>query len=328
MLKLYKDNYEKNNKINIKNLSPDDKKKLVIMATTYGMLTVLGVGLLSLTGCGKTVETHYIPPRHSLVYEKSNEINNTIIDFENYDLTSMDRFISDLGSLYNTEEAINYRIKYEDIVIEKASKWGIDPNLAMAILTQESRGANTSNIMQINFNVWQGESFKVYDFENNKYVDILLTEDPVLYNSDKYLTINKQNLENPKTNISIGLAMLQYCIKRMNYDIPAGTQCYNYGPTSMDNLVFAETYTNTYRTRESLLSDQYDFSFMNYTYAYDKGDNDYFYHVARFLNPDEYNIKVKKPNEFDTVSEIVFDYGKLKRELEQFKEENKETIMQ
>ena len=327
MLKLYRENYEKNNKVKFKNFFQEEKKKIFIMTTTYGIITAIGIGLLSLTGCGKTTKMEPLLPQRSLEHEINQDNQESIMDFENYDSISLNRFCNDLCCLYYNDDAVSYRTKYEEIVTEKANKWGIDPNLAMAILTQESRSDNTTNLMQIGFNVWQGEPFRVYDFENGKYVDILLTADPVLYNSDKYLTINRKDLENPKTNISIGCAMIQNSMKSMNYDIPAGIQCYNYGPTSMNNIVFAEAYTNSYRTKESLLNDQYDFSFMNYTYAYDKGDNDYFYHVARFLDPSSYSITIKEITSSDTICDHVFDYVKLKREFNKYNEEFKETIL-
>ena len=294
-----------------------DMKNLKKAVTAVGILTVIGAGLLSLTGCGKTSTEEYIPPKHSFEHEIEQEIQESLIDFENYDSNSLNNFCQNISSLYDSDDAIVYRNKYEEIVNEKASKWGVDPNLAMAILTQESRSGKTTNLMQIGFNVWQGESFKVYDFENDKYVDILLTEDPVLYSSDRYLTINKKDLENPSTNISIGCAMLQKSMACMNYDIPAGIQCYNYGPTSMNNKVFSKTYESLFQSREDILKDQYNFSFMNYTDAYEYGDNDYFYHVSRFLNPLKDTITIKEKDEYGVTVIHNFEYQKL---IDEFKE--------
>ena len=189
----------------------------------------------------------------------------------------------------------------------------------MALLTQESRGAKTTNIMQINFNVWANKPFRVYDFEQDKYIDILLTDDPTLYNSDKYLTINQANLQNEKTNISIGLAMFQYSLNNMKYDIPAGSQCYNYGSSSMNNKVFPETYLRTSKTKEDILADQNDFSFMNYTYAYELGDNDYFYHISRFLDPNQETITVKEKDLNGVTVLHEFNYQELIKEYQEYR---------
>ena len=307
------------------------KKKLVI-ATSLGLitLTTLGIGILAINI--NAPKAKYVAPKHDFRnYRVEQQIDNTskhsIVDFENYDLTSIETFCNNLGCLYDDPDVTLYREKYEDIVNDKANKWGIDPNLAMAILTQESRGGNTTNLMQIGFKVWQGESFKVYDFDNDKYVDILLTNDPVLYNSDKYLTINEKDLQNPSTNISIGCAMLQYSMERMNYNVPAGCQCYNYGPRTMNETVFPATFENTYQTREDILNDQFNFCFMNYTNAYELGDNNYFYNVSRFLNPDESSIRIVEHTSSDTIKDHIFDYAKLKRELKLYKEEYPETVL-
>ena len=316
--------------VDLKLDDPKEKRNFTKAVTAIGIITVIGAGFLTLTGCSSKEEIRYVEPEYSINSEpvvNNSEVKTSITDFENYDLVSLDKFCDNLGSLYYADDVISYRTKYEDIVCEKADKWGIDSNLAMAILTQESRSGNTTNLMQIGFNVWQGEPFRVYDFENEKYVDILLTEDPILYNSDKYLTINRKDLENPKTNISIGCAMIQNSLKSMNYNIPAGIQCYNYGPTSMNSKVFPSTFENTYQSRESILNDQFNMSFMNYTDAYDKGDNDYFYNVSRFLNPNETTIKVKEITPSSTIDNHIFDYSRLRREFEQYKEENKETIL-
>lgn len=297
-----------------------DFKKFGVYVGVIGTATLVGSIAIASTSPKLGVSKSEVAPSYDFatsIHEENSK--QEIMDFENYDLTSLDRFCNDIGSLYYTDDALNYRAKYGDIVEEKANKWGVDPNLAMAILTQESRGADTTNIMQIGFGVWQGEPFRVYDFENDKYVDILLTNDPVLYNSDKYLTINQEDLKNPSTNISIGNAMLQYSLRCMDYDIPAGSQCYNYGPTAMNNKVFAEAYTNTFRTKDDLLHDQYDFSFMNYTYAYDKGDNDYFYHISRFFNPEKETITVKEKDINGVTVLHEFEYQKLIDEYHQYR---------
>ncbi len=307
-------------------------KKKLIVATSLGVVVLVGLGIGMTVNSVKESNMKYEAPKHDFNANRIEQFadipsEHSLIDFENYDSVSLNNFCDNVGSLYFEDDVTSYRTKYEEMVNAKAEKWGIDPNLAMAILTQESRSGKTTNLMQIGFKVWQGESFKVYDFDNQKYVDILLTNDPVLYNSDKYLTINETDLQNPSTNISIGCAMLQYSMKRMNYDIPAGIQCYNYGARSMDEKVFPETFNNTYLDKEAILADQNNFSFMNYTYAYDKGDNNYFYNVSRFLNPYESCITIKEVTESETYRDHVFRYEQLKREYKEYQEKLNETVL-
>ena len=297
-----------------------DFKKFGVYVSIIGVTTLVGSIAIASTSPKLGTKKEAAEPVHD--FDKAAyEINvnqESTIDFENYDTVSLNKFCDSACSLYESDDAIAYRQKYGEIVEAKAKKWGIDPNLAMAVLTQESRGGNTTNIMQINFRVWAGKPFRVYDFEQDKYVDILLTDDPTLYNNDKYLTINQANLQNESTNISIGLAMFQYSLSSMKYDIPAGCQCYNYGPTSMNNKVFPETYAKSYRAKEAILANQFDFSFMNYTYAYELGDDDYFYHISRFLDPNQETITVKEKDINGVTILHDFEYQKLIKEYKEY----------
>ena len=297
-----------------------DFKKFGVYVGAIGTATLVGSIAIASTSpkLGNTKSAAEPTRDYSRVVYETSIDQESAFDFENYDSVALKTFCDSACSLYDSDDAVAYRQKYGEIVEAKAKKWGIDPNLAMAVLTQESRGGNTTNIMQINFKVWAGKPFRVYDFEQDKYVDILLTDDPNMYNNDKYLTINQVNLQNESTNISIGLAMFQYSIDSMDYNIPAGCQCYNYGPTSMNNKVFPETYTKSYRAKEAILANQYDFSFMNYTYAYELGDNDYFYHVSRFLDPNQETITVKEKDLNGVTVLHDFEYQKLIKEYKEY----------
>ena len=306
----------------------DKAKKIAFTIAGVGVVVVIAASAFAIHPHISNVEYH--SSEHSFSnprIEQQEVMMTSTIDFENYDLTTIDNFCSNAGSLYNDPDVVAYRTKYQDIVNEKASKWGLDPNLVMAVLTQESRSGKTTNLMQIGFSVWEGVPFKAYDFENNKYVDILLTNDPVLYQSDKYITISTKDLENPSTNISIGCAMLQSSIKSMDYDIPAGVQCYNFGPTTMNDKVFPKTYNETFQSSDVIRSDQFNFIFMNHTDAYDLGDPEYFFHVARFLDPSGSMITVKESSNMDTVIDHTFNYQRLIREYEEYKEEQSGQIL-
>lgn len=299
-----------------------DLGKGAIISTALGTIVIIAVGSFIIsTNIKKPVEPQVIDLTYEQpVIEQEIAYDTNTIDFENYDSNILNVFCENLSSLYNDPDAINYRAKYQDLVNEKAQKWGLDANLVMALLTQESRQGNVTNLMQIEFGAWAGEPFRVYDFENDKYVDILLTEDPNLYNSDKYITINKKDLENPSTNISIGCAMLQSSLSKMNYHIPAGCQTYNFGPSGMNRDVFTETNSQVFKTKESILEDQNDFTFLNYTYAYNAGDKDYFFHIIRFLDPNKESIIVQEKKEDGTIENHTFDYQQLIQEYQEYKD--------
>ena len=307
----------------------DVELKGTVIATSLGVITIIAsTAFIIHINAARPVENPTIDitanqpaVEQGIAHDTNNiELDSNTIDFENYDSNTLNVFCENLGCLYDDADAVNYRTKYQDLVNTKAAKWGLDPNLVMAILTQESRQGNVTNLMQIEFDAWANEPFRVYDFENDKYVDIILTEDSDLYNSDKYLTINKKDLENASTNISIGCAMLQSSLSRMNYHIAAGCQTYNFGPSGMNRDVFTETENRTFKTQESILADQNDFAFINYTYAYKAGDKDYFFHVVRFLDPNLESIVVQEKKADGTIEQHSFDYQELIKEYQDYKD--------
>ncbi len=152
----------------------------------------------------------------------------------------------------------------------------------MAMLTQESGGFET-NLMQIEFEDWDEEIIKVYNFEDNRYEYFVLTNNPEDWADKNVTCITEKDLENPYTNISIGCVLLRKSAEYMNYHVLAAVQCYNLGKGNMDKileLVAAETGL----TREEILADQENITFYQYTYTVNKGDPDYLCNVFSFLN--------------------------------------------
>lgn len=300
------------------------KEDIIIPIAGIGVVTLLwATSLIAIDhGIAKPVyenSNRSYSKEKIIVSNVTNEFED-IIDLENYNLETIAKLDENYGSLYEQNDVTLYCNKYSNIVHEKAAKWGIDENLLLAILTEESRQGNVLNLMQIDFDVWKNVPFKVYDFENEKYVDILLTDDLEKYNDSRYITINRSDLDNPETNISIGAAIFQDSLIKMNYHIPAAIQCYNYGVAKMNDDVFPNMEQDSFKRKTDVLSDQYDFSFMNNTIP-GYGDSIYLYNVARFINPNVSVLSVIRHTENGN-EEVRFDMKKLIDNYHKYQENN------
>ena len=301
------------------------KEHITIPLAAFGAVTIMGIASVVSFSHNNPVdsgEDTKIEIENEIVSNPAIDLNiyDSSIDFENYDMETIAKLDENFGSLYNEYDVTLYREKYGDIVHDKALKWGIDENLLLAVLTEESRQGTVLNLMQIEFDVWKDVPFKVYDFQNEKYVDILLTDDMEKYNNSSYLTINRADLDNPETNISIGAAIMQNSLINMNYHIPAAIQCYNYGVTKMNNSVFTNMEQESFKTKNDVLNDQYELQFMNNTIS-GYGDDKYLYDVARFINPALTNISVLKHTE--NGNEVVqFNVKKLLDDYHKYHENN------
>lgn len=171
---------------------------------------------------------------------------------------------------------------YHDLVERFSAKWGISFNLVMAMLTQESGGFET-NLMQIEFDVWDEEIIKVYNFEAEKYDYFVLTNDPEKWADKNVTCITEKDLENPITNISIGCVLLRKSAEYMEYHVLAAVQCYNLGPGNMDK-VLAKAEEETGQTRDEMLADQGNITFYQFTYIINEGDPNYLSNVFSFLS--------------------------------------------
>ena len=236
------------------------------------------------------------------------EDNNTIIDkIENIVTNDIEESNPTLSvsfeNLSDSEKALYVQKTYGDLINTYSNKWGVDPGLVTAILTQESGGMET-NLMQIEYNAWKDQVITSKNFNDNSNVKIVLTESPELYDST-ILTISKDDLNNPKTNISVGTILLTYNLKNFNYNIPIALTSYNCGIGTM-NKIIETTSLNTGISKEDLINDSTNLEFLNYRYIMTDGDQNYFENVMRYIpNLDE--IKVFDNNDDLHVLKVSFN---------------------
>lgn len=206
---------------------------------------------------------------------EENEINkeNQVINL-NYQVTN------------NIDKQQYAKEQYGDIVNKYAQKWGVDPRLVMAILTQESAGRD-KNLMQIEFKAWEGTLIHAYNFIDQKYENFLLSDDPKLYSNSERTIITSKDLENSITNISIGTCLFYKASQECNNNLVNALLLYNQGHGNM-NKIYREAEENSGYTKEDFLNDPNNLEFLNYTYASGQGDPLYPYNVMQYItNPNE-----------------------------------------
>ena len=141
--------------------------------------------------------------------------------------TIYQNFNIDFSDRTSDEKAINAKNNYYDIISRYAKTYGIDPNLMMAIATQE-KGIHSNvmdagggvGLMQMQYGVWVNQDISAYNFETNKWETFHITDN---------------NIRELDTNIKIGCMYFQNCLNNMQYNVPAALCAYNWGATSTQN---------------------------------------------------------------------------------------------
>lgn len=192
--------------------------------------------------------------------------------------------VLDYISRVEDEKAINTKVKYGDLITKYAKMYGIDPNLVIALATQE-RGEHSNimdeggaiGLMQIQVGPWLNKGLTAYNFEKQEYETI-------------YIDIEK--IKNLETNIQIGCIILQNAFRTVDYNILAGLQCYNMGGPNMANILNCYS-INSNKPVEQILSNQNDIGWLDYRTVSKEGDYNYVENVLSYVGPSA-NIYVKR----------------------------------
>lgn len=233
------------------------------------------------------------------------------LDQDNYNLVNVS-FNDEFDEVKYNNVIRNY---YGDTE-ERAPRWGVSTNLALSLMSQES-GGYVENLMQVQWGSWADQPITVFNFEKNEYEKIVLTETPEKFQNQGITQfISKEDLKNPKTNISIGCIILRYSFDQMGHNMVAAIQAYNFGVNNMNKVLDAAA-EDLGTTREELLKNQNDTSYLNYRYIIDVGDPLYVEHTLRYLqNPDEpISIRYIDDNGESQESSVVINNEQSTRSL-------------
>lgn len=239
------------------------------------------------------------------------ELLNQLEKESNYDLVNLS--FNDEFDQVKYDHVFN---EYYDMVIERAPRWGISTNLVLSFISQES-GGYVDNLMQIQWSSWHDQPIKVFNFEKNEYEKIVLTENPENY-TNKGITqfISKEDLLNPKTNISIGCIILRYSFDQMDHNMTAAIQAYNFGVENMKKVLNAAA-NDKGCTVDDLLRNQSDTSFLDYRDVISVGDPNYVEHTLRYLQDPKEEISIRYIDEFGEPQEtsVLINNDQTKKKL-------------
>lgn len=182
----------------------------------------------------------------------------------------------------SSTKAESCKKNYQDVISETAKMYGIDPQIMLAIATQE-RGTHSSEIdkggglglMQIQYSVWINQDISAYNYETNE---------------KEILHITDSNIRDLETNIKIACMIYQGCLNNMHYNIPAALQAYNWGYGGAMSKI-SKYAMDCGKTSASVLDDYQDTSWLKYF-----GDNCYSDLVLSYLDTskDIENLKIEE----------------------------------
>lgn len=289
----------------------DTKKKIVIGTATTIAISSLAVGILTAASPKEEIEEL----KGTLIMkqvdeELSEEESKKVLDqeiitdisypVENNYTYSEEPFIveekeEDIDTVYvdvdsNYDEKLESNVSNYDEVINKVSeKWGVSNDLIRDIMKQESHGGTITNKMQIVFDAWKDQVIKTYNFEDNRYETIVLTDNPENYPNVSQ-RISREELDNPNINISVGTIMLAYTYKQCDYNLSATIQAYNFGVGATKQLQ-EKAALETGINYEDIRNDETNLSFMDYTDIKPSsyGDHNYVYKIYA-MSSENFNL--------------------------------------
>ena len=252
------DKYNKNSGKSLLSIPNVVLNKKVIKGSILGLTTVLSIGG-AVSSIRNDRKTEYINPEvierevsNSVINNNDKPIENDI--FNNYNdilkeeenqkiiddniqpellNTNVDEaknvfLFQGIEEKKNEPDSLKNASDFKNLLNRYGTTYGIDPNLLMAIMRQESNGIHETvhdpsepayGAMQIE-DVWIGESITAYNFDLGEYETIIVEE-------DKLLDINY--------NIKVASMLLNHCFRVFDYDIPRSIQAYNMGITKVLN---------------------------------------------------------------------------------------------
>lgn len=186
----------------------------------------------------------------------------------------------------NTPKARNAKIVYGSIIEEYSHMYGLDPNIVLAIATQESgvhvpemNEGGATGLMQIQNEIWVDKPIQAYNFETGQLDSFVVEEDML---KDVY------------KNVQIGCMYFQSCMNSMNHNTLAALQCYNMGPGNM-NKILTSYASDTGTTKEAVLNNPNDLGWLSYRNIIPKGDKKYIENVLSWME-DSSSVFANQPN--------------------------------
>ena len=218
------------------------------------------------------VEPEIIIDGEEIIIDEESKTNETI----NQKTYSYDIDIP-FNDRTDSPKYINCKEQYGELITKYATMYGLDPNLMIAVATQESGVHNPSTdtssaigLMQIEKAVWNNKSITVYNYETKE---------------NETFNIDIDTMKDLESNIKLGCMIMRQQMDYMRNNPVAALWSYNYGYGNMNTVLNA--YANEKGVSiNNVLDNYYDFSYITnkfYANLVSNGDSYYVEHVLSYM---------------------------------------------
>lgn len=229
-----------------------------------------------------------------IVFEKDISREETIVEENSLEEDNKKRIEIDFLDRTDTEKFKVAKSYYKDIITRISNTYGVDPQIMLAIATQE-RGkhiidTNTPAIglMQLEKSVWVGSDLTAYNYDLGKNETVHITE---------------EKLKDLEFNIKVACMHFQDCLKKSKYNLPIAIQMYNFGYGNMN-----DTLNIAYNGTINLENIEYlnDIEWMNYRTYINQGDDLYLEHILSYIEDlDNIHVQIKDEKIIYSISSIL-----------------------
>ena len=216
-------------------------------------------------------------------------INEVDYGLETY-YSEVDLPIEDLSQ---ENDVIALREQYWDVAKRAEDRWGIDARVLLAMLTQESRGKET-NLMQIEFDAIDDSIMTVYNFQEERYMRVVFTNNPDKYAGKVDMTLNQAELTNPITQLGAAAIIMNY--NNLNDFNAILNPCAMIDEYNKGLPLFLEVLDAAPDSRMDILNNPTDLSFLAYDHVCGAGDPEYVNNTMRYVDQSEGPLIMKTFN--------------------------------
>ena len=212
---------------------------------------------------------------------KEEVTKNEVIDKES-DTTSIVNKLN-IESETKSEKFLKTKDLYFDIIEKYSNTYNLDPNLMLAIATQES-GVHRSiiddggaiGLMQVQVDVWNNQNITAYNYD----LDCKETE-----------CVSLENLKDVSYNIKIGCMIYQSYLNQLCNNKYAALQAYNMGIGSMNKIL--DNYSKkSGKSKEEILKEN-DLGWIDFIDSSYKGDPIYYRNTLRYYEENNNINKIR-----------------------------------
>lgn len=282
----YKNNKTKELAPIIEKLTKDFRRKKIKKLKSKRVKRInalLGAVLIS-----SSMLVNVLTPTEKLIYEKTDENNLdsqeeivAIVDETTYndnsftteiqeEYTNEDNMVElDYESRIDSEKFIVAKKMYKEKISSIAGEYGIDPQIILAIATQESGVHRPNNpgpaigLMQIERSVWVDQKISAYNYKKGCI---------------ETFTITEEKLKDLDFNIRVACMIFRNCYKNSHYNLAVAIQMYNFGYGNIN-----KTFNYAYGQNISQKQDNHDNEWLDYRSEIKVGDNEYLEHVVSYI---------------------------------------------